>query len=438
MDGTKYWEGDIETMERGKIEALQLERFREVIDKALKTSHYAAKLKEAGISGGGDLRALSDISKLPLTSKQDLREGYPYGMLAVPLDEVVRMHASSGTTGKPTTIYHSRADIASWANLMARCQYSAGARRYDVFQNMTGYGLFTGGLGMHYGAEALGMMTIPTGAGNTLRQFQFMKDFGTTVVHATPSYLLHLAEKMEESGFSRSDFKLRKAFIGAEPHSEDIRRKVEELFGIDAYNSYGLSEMNGPGVAFECEHKRGMHIWEDAYFVELIDPDTLEPVPDGEEGELVLTPLCREATQLIRYRTRDLTRVLVGPCACGRTHKRLARFKGRSDDMLIINGVNVFPSQIEEVIMGMSEIANNYVIVVRKAGAMDKMIVKTEVVERYFSDDARDLNALKRRIEDKLAALITIHPDVELHQRGALPVSEGKAKRVVDERPGQE
>jgi phenylacetate-CoA ligase len=438
MDKTEYWNSEIETMDRREIEKLQLERFRSVLDKALKTSYYAKRLKESGIRGGGDLRSLSDIAKLPLTSKHDLREGYPYGMLAIPLDEVVRMHASSGTTGKPTTIYHSKADIASWAELMARCQYAAGARRADVFQNMTGYGLFTGGLGMHYGAEALGMMTIPTGAGNSLRQFQFMKDFGTTVVHATPSYLLHLAEKMGECGFALSDFKLRKAFIGAEPHSEDMRRKVEELFRIDAYNSYGLSEMNGPGVAFECREKRGMHIWEDAYYVELIDPDTLEPVPDGEEGELVLTPLCREATQLIRYRTRDLTRIIPGACGCGRTHRRLARFKGRSDDMLIINGVNVFPSQIEEVIMGMEEIANNYLIVVTKDGALDRLTVKTEVIDSFFTDDARDLNALKRRIEDKLSALITLHPAVELHQRGVLPVSEGKAKRVQDERPKQE
>lgn len=435
MDRTEYWEPEIETMDREGIERLQLERFRAVVDKALRTEFYARALKDSGVSSGNDLRSLADLSRLPLTCKNDLREGYPFGMLAIPLDDVVRMHASSGTTGKPTTIYHSKADVAGWANLMARCQYAAGARRSDVFQNMTGYGLFTGGLGMHYGAELLGMMTIPTGAGNSLRQFQFMKDFRTTVVHATPSYLLHLAEVMGESGFSLKDFRLRKAFIGAEPHTEDMRRKVEETFGVDAYNSYGLSEMNGPGVAFECREKKGMHVWEDAYYVELIDPDTLKPVPDGEEGELVLTPLCREATQLIRYRTRDLTRVLPGPCACGRTHRRLARFKGRSDDMLIINGVNVFPSQIEEVIMGMPEIANNYVIAVRKAGAMDKMTVKTEVVEEFFSDDARDLNALKRRIEEKLAALITIHPEVELHQRGALPVSEGKAKRVVDERP---
>ncbi len=422
-------------MEREELEELQLKRFRTVLDRALQTPYYASALKAVGISSGQDLQSLADIAKLPLTGKQDLRDAFPYGMLAIALEDVVRMHASSGTTGKPTTIYHSRADIVAWAGLCARSMYATGARPQDVFQNMTGYGLFTGGLGMHYGSEVLGMMTIPASSGNSLRQYQFMKDFGSTVVHATPSYLLHLGEKFADAGYSLADFKLKKAFIGAEPHTEDMRRKIEGIFKIDAYNSYGLSEMNGPGVAFECREKNGMHIWEDAYFVEILDPESLLPLPDGQAGELVLTPLAREATQIIRYRTRDLTRILPGSCPCGRTHRRIERIKGRSDDMLIINGINVFPSQIEEVIMGLPEIANNYLIVVEKEGALDRMTVKTEVTDSVFTDDARDLNDLKRRIQERLAALITLHPQVELHQRGVLPVSEGKAKRVLDNRP---
>jgi phenylacetate-CoA ligase len=435
MEGDGFWEAGIETMDAEALRALQLERMRAVMERALKTPFYAERLRKAGLESGRDLRSLEDAVSLPLTSKADLRDAYPYGMLATPLAEVIRMHASSGTTGKPTVVYHTRADIESWANLCARSMHAAGARRDDVFQNMTGYGLFTGGLGMHYGAERLGMMTIPTGSGNTLRQFQFLKDFRVTAVHATPSYLLHLAEKMDESGFSPGDFALRIAFIGAEPHTEDMRRKIERVFGVDAFNSYGLSEMNGPGVAFECVRKSGMHAWEDAYFMEIVDPETLKPLPDGEEGELVMTPLCREATQLVRYRTRDLTRIIPGACPCGRTHRRIARIKGRSDDMLIINGVNVFPSQIEEVIMSMPEMANNYLIVIEKDGAMDRMTVKTEVADEAFSDDTRDLSALSARIAGRLAAMITVSPRVELHERGVLPLSEGKAKRVEDRRP---
>lgn len=429
-----YWDAEIETLDAEGLRALQLARLKISLERALRTPFYAAMLKDAGISSPSDIHSLEDLSRIPFTAKDDLRDAYPYGMLAEPLDKVVRLHASSGTTGKPTVIYHTAKDVDTWADLMARCQWATGVRPHDVFQNMTGYGLFTGGLGMHYGAEKLGMLTIPTGAGNTIRQFQFMKDFGTTVVHATPSYLLHLGEKVGESGFSLHDFKLKRAFIGAEPHTEDMRRKLQGLWGIEAFNSYGLSEMNGPGVAFECECRDGMHLWEDAYLMEIIDPETLQPLPDGEEGELVLTHLCREATQLLRYRTRDLTRIIPGTCPCGRTHRRVARFKGRSDDMLIINGVNVFPSQIEEVLMGMREIGNNYLIVIDKEGAMDRLTVRTEVTDAMFSDDARDLAALKARISERLTALVTVHPQVELLEPGSLPPSEGKAKRVLDNR----
>jgi phenylacetate-CoA ligase len=300
---------------------------------------------------------------------------------------------------------------------------------------MITYGLFTGGLGFHYGGEEVGMMVIPSGSGNTTRQFKLMQDFGTTVVHATPSFLLHVEAKMQEEGVDRERLKLKRAFAGAEPYSEDTRRRIEDLLKIDVYNSYGLSEMNGPGVAFECQCKNGLHLWEDGYIPEIVNPDTLEPLPEGETGELVLTCLCREATPILRYRTRDLSSFYTEPCPCGRTHRRLRRITGRTDDMLIINGVNLFPSQIEEVIMSMREVGNNYLIVVEKDGVMDRLTVKTEVSQDIFIDDTRPLNALKERIRKTLQACITINPRVELHESGSLPVSEGKATRVLDTRP---
>ena len=430
----RYWDRDSETMNRQRLEALQLERLRTQVARALKTPFYRDRLNEAGIGSFESIQSLEDLRRIPFTTKHDLRDSYPYGMLAVDKTDVVRLHASSGTTGKPTVIYLTASDLKSSTDITTRSVVCTGGTPGDVFQNMMTYGLFTGGLGLHYGAENLGMLVIPASAGNTRRQFQMMRDFQTTVVHATPSYLLHIYTKLEESGFRLADFSLKKAFIGAEPHSEDIRLKIEELYGIDAYNSYGLSEMNGPGLAFECVHKEGMHVWEDAYIMEVVDPDTLEPVPDGEEGELVFTILHREAMPILRYRTRDLTRIIPEPCRCGRTHRRIARIKGRTDDMLIIDGVNVFPSQIEEVIMGLPEVGTNYLIVVEKEGALDKLTVKTEVGPAILTDDTRDLYALKHRIKDMLKASISISPQVELHEPGFLPVSEGKAVRVVDER----
>jgi phenylacetate-CoA ligase len=318
---------------------------------------------------------------------------------------------------------------------MARCIYGTGCTKSDVFQNMITYGLFTGGLGMHQGGEEVGMLVIPAGAGNTARQFRMMQDYGTTVLHATPSFLLHLETKMKEAGVKRKSLFLKRAFAGAEPYSEDTRRRIEALLKIDVYNSYGLSEMNGPGVAFECQCKDGLHIWEDGYIAEIINPDTLEPVKEGEAGELVLTILCREATPILRYRTRDLTSFYTEQCKCGRTHRRLRRITGRSDDMLIINGVNVFPSQIEEVIMGMKEVGNNYLILVEKDGALDRLTVKTEVGPDVFMDDSRPLHALTEKIRETLQASISISPKVELNENGSLPVSEGKAVRVKDTRP---
>jgi phenylacetate-CoA ligase len=425
----------METLPRPELEAYQLKQLKTTISYALRTPFYRERLGKAGITGEDRIKSLEDLKRIPFTTKIDLRESFPYGMLSIPRDEVIRLHASSGTTGIPTTIYFSREDIRRWTGFVARCIYGTGCNRTDVFQNMITYGLFTGGLGFHAGGEEVGMLVIPSGSGNTARQFRMMQDFGTTVVHATPSFLLHVESRMREEGVKRESLALKRAFAGAEPYSEDTRRRIEELLHIDVYNSYGLSEMNGPGVAFECQAKNGLHIWEDGYIVEIVNPDTLEPVAEGEIGELVLTILCREATPILRYRTRDLTAFYTEPCPCGRTHRRLRRITGRSDDMLIINGVNVFPSQIEEVIMAMKEVGNNYLIVVEKEGALDRLTVKTEVGPDIFMDDARPLNALRERIRAYLQASISINPRVELHERGSLPVSEGKAVRVKDSRP---
>lgn len=431
----QYWNEEFEKMPRRELEAWQLERLKAAVGSALRTPFYGERLPGAGIKSEDDITSLEDLRRIPFTVKQDLRSGFPWGFLSIPREEVVRLHASSGTTGTPTTIYFSRDDIARWTGFVARCIYGTGCGKTDVFQNMITYGLFTGGLGFHAGGEAVGMLVIPSGSGNTARQFRLMQDFGTTVVHATPSFLLHVESRMREEGVRRESLALKRAFAGAEPYSEDTRRRIEDLLRIGVYNSYGLSEMNGPGVAFECQEKNGLHIWEDGYIVEIVNPDTLEPVPEGEIGELVLTILCREATPILRYRTRDLTGFYTEPCPCGRTHRRLRRITGRSDDMLIINGVNVFPSQIEEVIMAVKEVGNNYLIVVEKDGALDRLTVKTEVGPEIFMDDARPLNALRDRIRAHLQASISINPRVELHESGSLPVSEGKAVRVKDLRP---
>ncbi len=431
---TVYKREELEYLDRQALEALQLLRLKKVIACALATPFYSERLGGVGISSPEDITCLKDLQKIPYTTKSDLRDTYPFGLLAVDKEKVIRMHASSGTTGKPTVIYCSRNDLNRWTHLTHRSLVACGCGPADVFQNMMTYGLFTGGLGLHYGAEDLGMFVIPSSGGNTHRQLQLMRDFGTTVVHATPSYLLHLHSQMEQAGISLSDLKLKKALIGAEPHSEDLRRKIEDLFGIDAYNSYGLSEMNGPSVAFECVHKNGMHLWEDAYIPEIVDRSTLEPVPEGEVGELVLTNLIRHASPIIRYRTKDLTRIVPGKCACGRTARRVDRMKGRTDDMLIINGVNVFPSQIEEVVMRFPEAGNNYRILVKKKGTLDVLIVELEIGPAVLTDDTRDLYALKRRLSDALKASISINPNIEFHEPGRLPVQEGKAIRVVDER----
>ncbi|MGE5308698.1 MAG: phenylacetate--CoA ligase family protein [Deltaproteobacteria bacterium] len=431
---TVYRDRHIETIGREPLKKLQLKRLRNVVGYALRTPFYQARFKKAGITSPRDIKRIEDIRKIPFTSKDDLRQCYPNGLLSVPLADVVRIHTSSGTTGTPTVIYHTKEDLARWTELVARSIVATGAGKHDIFQNMMTYGMFTGGLGMHYGAESVGLTVIPMGGGNTKRQVQLMKDFGTTVVHITPSYLLHVHSKLAEFGVTPKDLKLRKAYLGAEPYSENTRKKAEELFGIDCYNSYGMSELNGPGVAMECVHKCDMHIWEDNYFVEIIDPRTCEILPDGREGEVVLTNLTREATPLLRYRTRDIAYLHKSGCACGRTHRRLSRITGRTDDMLIVNGVNVYPSQIEEVIMRIPQVGTNYQIHLEKEGTLDKLTVKVEIYSKMFKGDLSEIDSLRERIRDELRASIIIHPIVELHEPGSLPVFEGKAKRVVDNR----
>ncbi len=429
-----FWNKDIETMSRPQIEQLQLARLREIVGYALKTPFYQKRLGKVWIHSPDDIKSLEDLHKIPFTVKDDLRQSYPKGLLAVDMEQVVRVHSSSGTTGIPTVIYYTRQDLDNWTDLLARSIVATGATAKDVFQNMMSYGLFTGGLGLHYGAERVGLTVIPVGGGNTQRQLQIMKDFKTTALHITPSYLLHIHQRLEEFGLKVSDLFLKKAYLGAEPYSENTRLKLQDLYGIDVYNSYGLSEMNGPGVAFECMYKNDLHVWEDGYIVEIIDPQTGEVLPDGEKGEVVFTNLIRHALPLMRYRTRDLAFIHTEPCPCGRTHRRMSRILGRTDDMLIINGVNVFPSQIEEVLMSVPEVGNNYMIYLSTHEGLDKLVVKVELYQKLFTGDLSQIDHLKSTIKDRLRASITINAHIELHEPGALPVFEGKAKRVVDER----
>lgn len=431
----QYWNREVETMDSARLRVLQLERLRETVGWALKTTFYNRRLTKAGITSPDDIRSLDDLKRIPFTTKDDLREAYPQGLLSVPMDDIVRLHTSSGTTGTPTVIYHTKEDLDGWTDLVSRAIVATGASRQDVFQNMMGYGLFTGGLGLHYGAERVGMSIIPSSSGNTQRQLKLMRDFHTTVIHATPSYMLHLYNKLQDEGYDRSDFSIQKGFTGAEAYSGSTHRKIEELFGIDVYNSYGLSEMNGPGVAFECVYKDDMHIWEDAYIVEMMAKGSDLDVGENAEGELVMTTLMRKATPLLRYRTGDLTVLRPEPCPCGRTSRRITRIKGRADDMLIINGVNMYPSQIEAVIMKVPEVGTNYQIVIEKAGPLDKLIVKTEIYSKMFTGDVAALDELKHRIQELLKGAIVVKPVVELHEPGGLPVYEGKAKRVFDYRP---
>ena len=426
-----YLHKELETLTRPEIEKLQLERLQKTVRHCMNSPFYKQRFAESHLSPE-DIRSLDDLQKIPFSTKQDLRDTYPFGLASVPLEKTVRLHSSSGTTGNPTVILHTQKDLDEWANAVARCLYMVGLRPGDVFQNSSGYGMFTGGLGFQYGAERLGMLTVPAAAGNTKRQLKFISDFGTTALHAIPSYAARMYEVMQEMGIDpRRDTKLKTLIIGAEPHSEEQRRRIEDMLGVKAYNSFGMSEMCGPGVAFECQEQNGLHIWEDYYIVEIINPDTLEPVPEGEVGELVLTRINREAMPLLRYRTRDLTRILPGECPCGRHHKRLDRMKGRSDDMIILKGVNIFPIQIETILLQFKELGSDYLITLETAESNDEMTVEVEL-SQLFTDDYGRLQSLTREITRQLKDEILVTPRVKLVPKGTLPKPEGKAVRVKD------
>lgn len=425
-----YLHETLETLSRDGIEKLQMERLRKTLHHCLNSPFYRKRFAEHQLRPE-DIKTLDDLRKIPFTTKNDLRENYPFGMAAVPLEETVRLHSSSGTTGNPTVVLHTQRDLDQWAEAVARCLYMVGLRKSDVFQNSSGYGMFTGGLGFQYGAERLGMLTVPAAAGNTLRQIKFITDFGTTALHAIPSYASRLYEVMLQQGIDPRDTKLRTLLIGAEPHSEAQRKRIEEMLGVKAYNSFGMSEMCGPGVAFECPEQNGLHIWEDYYIVEIIDPDTLEPVAEGETGEMVLTTINREAMPLLRYRTRDLTRILPGKCPCGRNHIRLDRMKGRSDDMIILKGVNIFPIQVETILMKFKELSSSYLIVLDTVNNNDEMSVEVEL-EELFTDDYAKLQGLTKEITRQLKDELLVTPKVKLVKKDSLPKSEGKAVRVKD------
>ncbi|MBQ7361489.1 MAG: phenylacetate--CoA ligase [Bacteroidaceae bacterium] len=426
-----YLHKELETMTRPEIEKLQLERLQKTVRHCMNSPFYKKRFEENNLKPE-DIQTLDDLRKIPFTTKQDLRDTYPFGIASVPLEKATRLHSSSGTTGNPTVILHTQKDLDEWANAVARCLHMVGLRPTDVFQNSSGYGMFTGGLGFQYGAERLGMLTVPAAAGNTKRQIKFMTDFGTTAVHAIPSYAARIYEVMQELGVDpRRDTKLKTLIIGAEPHSEEQRRRIEEMLGVKAYNSFGMSEMCGPGVAFECTEQNGLHIWEDYYIVEIVNPETLEPVAEGEVGELVLTTINREAMPLLRYRTRDLTRVLPGECPCGRHHKRLDRMKGRSDDMIILKGVNIFPIQIETILLQFKELSTDYLITLETVDTNDEMTIEVELND-MFTDDYARLQSLTREITRQLKDEILVTPRIKLMPKGALPKSEGKAVRVKD------
>lgn len=425
-----------EGWDREEIERTQLVRLKNTVEQALKSPFYQKRLGGLGISASS-VTSLDFLREIPFTTKADLRESYPYGLLAVPRDEIVRLHASSGTTGAAVAICHTQEDLNTWADLMARCMHMVGIRKHDVFQNIAGYGLFTGGLGIHAGAERLGCLTVPAGAGNTRRQIKLIRDLGVTALHIIPSYALYLGSTLKADGIDPRELPPKIALIGAEPHTEEARQRIEYLLGLKAYNSYGLSEMNGPGVAFECLAQSGLHVWEDAYIVEILDPKTLEPVPEGEVGELVMTTLTRRGMPILRYRTSDLTRFLPGPCVCGRKHRRIDRILGRADDMLIIKGCNIYPMQIEQVLLSFPEVGQNYLIMLESADGMDQLKVQVEVREEHFVEDVRVLTNLQKRIAHRLRDEILMTPRVELVQANTLPKSEGKAVRVIDNRDRQ-
>ncbi len=426
------WNERMECASRDEIRAVQLERLKSTVARCYNNvAHYRKKLDEAGVHPD-DIKSLDDIRKIPFTVKDDLRDNYPYNLFAVPMREVVRIHASSGTTGKPTVVGYTKADIDMWAECVARLACAAGATADDVAQITFGYTLFTGAFGLHYGLEKMGASIIPISGGNTERQLAIMEDFGTTVLVGTPSYALYMAEVAKKKGIDKSKLKLRIGMFGGEGHTEEMRREIEEAWGIIDTENYGLSEVLGPGVSGECYIKNGMHIAEDHFYCEVVDKNTLEPVPDGQPGELVITSLSKEALPILRYRTKDITWLIPEKCECGRTSLRMAKVQGRTDDMLIIRGVNVFPSQIESVLLGIEDIGPHYEIIVRKDGYMDKIEVLVEVIDASLLDKFSALEALERKIQHALYTVLNIDAAVKLVEPESLKRFEGKAKRVTD------
>jgi phenylacetate-CoA ligase len=426
-----YWQPKLELMERKELEELQLQRLKSVVEKVYKNvPFYQNKFKQAGITPQ-DIKSLDDLAKLPTTKKQDLRDNYPFGLFAVPREDVVRVHASSGTTGKPTVVGYTAKDIETWSDLMARDFVMVGVKKGDIFQNAVNYGFFTGGLGVHYGIERMGAMAVPSGVGNTERQIEIMMDFGVTVLHCTPSYALYLAETAKAKGIVEK-LDLRIGCFGAEPWSDESRKELEETLHIKAYDSYGLSEMMGPGVAFECQEQNGLHIWEDHFMIEILDENE-QPSAPGEPGELVITSLTKEAMPLIRYHTGDVTYIMEEKCPCGRTSRKLHRFLGRADDMLIVRGINVFPSQIEDVLVSIPEIGNYFQVVVdRKKHGLDEISIQVELKDEAFTGELSDLARVRKKAEEKLKSVLNVRSKIELVEKGSIPRTAGKSRKVVD------
>jgi phenylacetate-CoA ligase len=430
-----YFDEEFETLPRQALEALKIKRLKSTLDRVYSNVPFYKKLFDKDGVKPDSVTHLSDLRKLPFTTKQDMRDSYPYGLFATPLDDIVRIHASSGTTGKPTVVGYTKKDIEMWTDLMARSFVAAGVHKGDIIHNAYGYGLFTGGLGAHYGAERLGASVIPISGGNTKRQIMIMQDFGSTVLTCTPSYSLFMAEEAKVEGINFKDLKLRVGIFGAEPWSEAMRSEIEAKLNLAAIDIYGLSEIMGPGVAIECiEAKNGLHIWEDHFIPEIINPETSEPVMPGERGELVITTITKQGIPLIRYRTRDITALNYEPCVCGRTHARISRMSGRSDDMLIIRGVNVFPSQIESILVGIEGVEPHYVLIVDRKDNLDTLEVQVEVDERLFSDEIKVLQSLAKQIEKEIKDMLGVTCTVRLVEPKTIQRSEGKAKRVIDNR----
>jgi phenylacetate-CoA ligase len=429
-----FWNETVECMSRDRLEQVQSERLSTMVERLYaNVPFYRQRFQEQGIEPG-DITHLSQLKDLPFTTKQDLRDNYPFGLFAVPASEVVRVHASSGTTGKPTVVGYTRRDITLWSEVVARTLTAAGGGKNDVLHIAYGYGLFTGGLGIHYGAEKIGATVIPMSGGNTQRQLQLMQDFGSTILACTPSYALFLAESMAEANLPVGSFKLKAGVFGAEPWTEEMRQEIERKLHIKALDIYGLSEVIGPGVASECLHQCGLHVYEDHFIPEVIDPETLQVLPYGRIGELVFTCVTKEALPLLRYRTRDLTVLNPEPCSCGRTIVRMKKVLGRTDDMLIIRGVNVFPSQIETILLEMSETKPHYLLIVDRVDNLDQLEVWVEVEGQFFSDEIKKLEDLKKKIQHNIESALGISARVKLVEPKTIERSEGKAKRVIDKR----